>query len=778
MKQEETMRFLFRLNPRTWKIHTKIFAALTLTIFLAILVLSINGFFSIRSTIKEQNAASNIILGNEIYQHHSDILHSNINDILTLSQMEETRQTVLLQGKIGTSQKAFYEQVLSNYQQFKSLFIYTDSGEILFQSTSASAILPEIDSSKIEKNGYQFSDLAYMDKDQTWQAEVTMPISSDVSDNIIGYLLVNLDVSAVFNTLPQTHLPGNGSIYICNADGEIIYHTDRSKIGTSVSGSILDALSSDSAIWFTDQHEQTLVTLITPQSGNQNTLDYYFVIQQDLNSLYSPLRSLFIRNWGISVLSLVILGVLAFFTSKKLFTPIKIINASAEYLSKGDLSLRDIDRNQVKQMLKSEDELGSTGRAFSAMIDYFRDMSMAAAEIAMGNLTTSIEPKSEEDSLGNAFMLMVSALRETVMDMNTQAELLKLAATSLSQNAEDSCANIKNVSLLMDQVADGTDQQSSSIQQTLTSVSELSQAIDGVAKGAHEQAEAVQNTVEISNIINQIMTEVGEFAKNVAESSKVASGSAGKGSQVMQETISGMRRIKNTVDQSVVKVTEMGNRSQQVESILDTINDIASQTNLLALNAAIEAARAGEHGKGFAVVADEVRKLAERSSAATSEIAKIINGIQQSVQDAVTVMEDGVNEVEKGVQLANHAGESLSSIHQDINILNTQAEQVEIAMRSMSNAVGDLLKSSETVSAVVEENTAATEEMAASSSEVTSSVQEISVISDENKALIEMVANATATLFEQADQVSAAAQELMVLSDHLARIVEQYQLEE
>ncbi|MBI9049790.1 MAG: methyl-accepting chemotaxis protein [Anaerolineaceae bacterium] len=780
------MRLFAHLNPKSWKIHTKISALFFLTILLSTLILSGNNYLSLSNGIKEQSGKAHIVLGHEIYQHYIDLMQVNINKVLTLSQMNEIIATVQSNGQLDQGQQSFYTRVLENNAQFKSILICDPNGVVLYNSAG------EGNQSIAQHPGYtqlQDGDIPYnisntqsSDETQQWFSDITIPLFKQSAEQRIGYMQISLDISSIFEVLDQINIGQTGTILIINNGYQIIYSAQRSQIGSLVTEINPSALTSENPFWYTIQnktlHKPELISVIPGQSIPENDLQGALLIKQNVSELYLPIRGYLIRNWIIALVSLLVLSMLGYFISQRIFRPINIINTKANYLSRGDLGLMEIDHEAVNSILEQQDELGETGRAFSSMIDYFRDMSMAAAEIAMGNLAHSIEPKSDEDALGNAFMLMIAALRETISDMNDQAVLLKSAAISLTGNAEESSSNIQQISYTMQQVSDGTEEQAESIQQTLTSVSELSRAIDGVANGAQEQAEAVQNTVEITGIINQIMTEVGEFAHTVAESSQVAADSANNSSNVVQETIQGMMRIKQTVDQSVVKVTEMGNRSQQVESILETINDIAGQTNLLALNAAIEAARAGEHGKGFAVVAEEVRKLAERSAAATREIANIIDGIQKSVQDAVSVMEDGVSEVQTGVQLANNAGEALGSIHRDINTLNVQAEQVEIAMRSMTNSVNDLVKSSETVSAVVEENTAATEEMAASSSELTMSIQGISTISDENKALIEMVANSTASLFQQADQVTSAAQELMTLADHLANIVEQYQLEE
>ena len=179
-----------------------------------------------------------------------------------------------------------------------------------------------------------------------------------------------------------------------------------------------------------------------------------------------------------------------------------------------------------------------------------------------------------------------------------------------------------------------------------------------------------------------------------------------------------MQAIADSVRESAETITELGKRSDEIGEIIGVIDDIADQTNLLALNAAIEAARAGEQGRGFAVVADEVRKLAERTTKATAEIAGMIKGIQKDTSGAVSSMEEGTKQVEAGMELAVKAGDSLTSIVSVVSEVQKMIEQIATASDEQSAAAEQISGNVGNIASVSKQSAQSAEQMAATAEEL------------------------------------------------------------
>ncbi len=251
-----------------------------------------------------------------------------------------------------------------------------------------------------------------------------------------------------------------------------------------------------------------------------------------------------------------------------------------------------------------------------------------------------------------------------------------------------------------------------SISATASSSNEISSSTEEMAAGSLEQS---QQASEVASAVEQMTKTIIETTKNVneaAESSKRYGDVAKEGGNVVNETIRGMNRISEVVKKSAETVQQLGKSSEEIGEIIQVIDDIADQTNLLALNAAIEAARAGEQGRGFAVVADEVRKLAERTTKATKEIALMIKQIQKDTDGAVVSMEEGTIEVEKGKQLADKAGESLNQIISGAGEVVNIITQVAAASEEQSSASEQISKNIEAISSVTQQGSAGVQQIA------------------------------------------------------------------
>jgi len=315
-------------------------------------------------------------------------------------------------------------------------------------------------------------------------------------------------------------------------------------------------------------------------------------------------------------------------------------------------------------------------------------------------------------SITRPIAVLVAANKQ-LAEGDLTTEISVTGRDEIGQLAESSRIVIASMKDILSRVADTSSQVASASHQ-------LQKTAQLIATGAEEVA---AQTSTLATASEEMAATSGDIARNcsmAAESSQQSSASASKGGTVVQETIVGMGRIADRVKQSAKTVENLGLRSEQIGQIVGTIEDIADQTNLLALNAAIEAARAGEQGRGFAVVADEVRALAERTTKATKEISDMIKTIQNETQDAVRSMEDGVSEVEKGAESSEKSSHALDEILFQINEVSMQINQIATAAEQQTATTSEITMNVQQVTDVVFETSKGASETAAASAQLSS----------------------------------------------------------
>jgi methyl-accepting chemotaxis protein len=436
----------------------------------------------------------------------------------------------------------------------------------------------------------------------------------------------------------------------------------------------------------------------------------------------------------------------------------KIARDDLPGFSKVARALADGDLTQVPVVtaepveIKQRDELGRMADDFNAMI---AELHLAAS----------------------AFGAMTSGLKSLVGDVQASAQTLAETSLELDNATSQTGAAVQHVSLALQGVAAGAVATSRSATETNDAVSQLGGAIEGIADGAADQARQIQITSTTASHMASGVNKVAQDAEGVAASSQRARTSAERGARAVRETVADMSEIKTVVASAARKVQDLGCLGEKIGMVVETIDDIAEQTNLLALNAAIEAARAGEHGRGFAVVADEVRKLAERSSRETKQISELILQVQSGTQDAVTAMADGASKVEQGSVRADQAGQALNDILLAVEETVSQVTAIAAAAQEMTSAARLVEDAMVSISAVVEENTASTEQMAAQASEVTRAIQGIAEVAEGQRNASEEVTASAEEMSAQVEHMATRAQELAATAEQLQSLVARFTLE-
>ncbi|MEC1177868.1 methyl-accepting chemotaxis protein [Metasolibacillus meyeri] len=334
-----------------------------------------------------------------------------------------------------------------------------------------------------------------------------------------------------------------------------------------------------------------------------------------------------------------------------------------------------------------------------SIVSPIKELQANALKISEGDLTTFIDihTKDEIGQLAEAFVSMKLSLKKLLQQLEQSVQQVQSSAQNLAANTEQNIAASEQVAQAMQEVASSTERQTTGIEENAISIEE-------VAKGIVEVTDSTMQVSDLSGYAIQL---------------------ADEGGQAVQQTVQQMQSIHSSVVQSDETINSLYARTKEIGSILEIITAISDQTNLLALNAAIEAARAGEHGKGFAVVADEVRKLAEQSLQSTNQIAELIVAIQQDTAQSVQSMDKATADVQEGIQLTAQASEKFASIVESLQEIAPKIEGISAASEEISAVVEEVSATALELSDHAKSNAAASEEVAASTEQTLASMHEM-----------------------------------------------------
>ena len=497
------------------------------------------------------------------------------------------------------------------------------------------------------------------------------PIYSSDGKEITGVAVMALWLKYFTDIIDAVKVGEAGYAYLVNKEGYYITHPDKERIlAMTISGikgreplAMEIDKGTSGVIEYTAEGAKKIATFAIIPLTRWSIVSIIPKLE-----IFAP--AYFIRTLIVVVgaIAFILAFVFFFFFARGITRPLGSLVEAVDRLGMGDTSV-DIQAT-------SNDEVGQAMRSVQATINAMREIENKLEKVAEGDLTVTVTPRSDKDTTIKALAVMIGNNRTQIQEI---MDIVNNLASATSQ-----------IMSTMAQVASGAAESATTVSETTTTVEESKQ------------------TAEVSNQKAQHVSTTGQRAVEISEA----------GSQSVENAIKGMSRVQEQMESIADTVVSLSEQSQAIGEIIATVNDLTEQSNLLAVNASIEAAKAGEQGRGFSVVSQEMKNLAEQSKQSTAQIRSILNDIQKGISSAVMATEQGAKSVDEGVKLAAKAGESIQTLSDSINEAAEAA--VQIAASNQQQLVG-----MSQVGLAMENIKTASEQTAASTRQTEESAQDL-----------------------------------------------------
>lgn len=467
--------------------------------------------------------------------------------------------------------------------------------------------------------------------------------------------------------------------------------------------------------------------------------------------------------WGAIITIFILILSLIFVQLGYKFTigPLLNLQQVATQVAKGDLTQRIKTQRQ--------DELGKLINAFNQMTENLESM---VSKVKSGYTrllgATQVISKSSQAVIqkAGAQVLSTDQTYNSIEKLNEGIKRINENVESLSTSSEETSSSILEMVATMEEVSKNIDALFNAVEETANATTEMVASINEVDRSMEQLASFVSDTsasmIEMDASINEVERNASQSYDFTLEASKYTE----EGLKAVQETIQGMSNIQKAVQEAESVILKLGSKSEEIGKIVNVIDDIAEQTNLLALNAAILAAQAGEHGKGFSVVATEIRDLSERTASSTKEISNLIKTVQEEVKNAIESTKMGVKEARAGASLANQSGRILEKILENSLAVSNMAKEIARATKEQARSSQGVTKAIEKVREMVKQVSKATSEQSQGSQHILDATERM-------REITRYVQQATQEQKSGSLMISKATEEIMEMIHNILEITSQ-----